>query len=306
MRRPPPLQRIWEFPVSGGTCLLAIGVSLAGWSGKIDPDALVIGYRAWHDQPWRLVTGDFYHVNAFHLIFDVYWTWVFGAIVEEAFGSLAMAGLALLLAAGSGAAEFAFSTGGVGLSGLAYGLFGFLWVLGRYVPRFRDVVDSNTAGLFVVWFFLCIILTAADVMPIGNIAHGAGALLGGLVGFVIAFRGQRRFAAVAALVAALGVTVACATVLRPRVNFSVNAAQEEFQLGYDALVTGDNLEAAKYLKRVVSFRKSSAVEWYDLGIAYERLGRVFEARDAYQHALALDPTSDDYRRAVASVEKPED
>jgi len=85
MRRPPPLQRIWEFPVSGGTCLLAIAVSLAGWSGKIDPDSLMMGYRAWHDQPWRLVTGIFYHVNGFHLMFDVYWTWVFGAIVEEAY-----------------------------------------------------------------------------------------------------------------------------------------------------------------------------------------------------------------------------
>jgi hypothetical protein len=58
-----------------------------------------------------------------------------------------------LFALGSSSFEFAFSLGGVGLSGVGCGLFGLLWVLSRYHDRFRNGVHRKTVQLFVVWFF---------------------------------------------------------------------------------------------------------------------------------------------------------
>ena len=56
-------------------------------------------------------------------------------------------GLILLFAAGSAAAEYAFSQGGLGLSGVTFGLFGMLWMLARNDRRFADGVDWRAAGL---------------------------------------------------------------------------------------------------------------------------------------------------------------
>jgi membrane associated rhomboid family serine protease len=65
---------------------------------------------------------------------------------------------------------------------VVYGFFGFLWVLQRRDPRFADAMDDRTAGLFVAWFFLCILLTVSQVLRVGNVAHASGAAIGALVG----------------------------------------------------------------------------------------------------------------------------
>jgi membrane associated rhomboid family serine protease len=90
-------------------------------------------------------------------------------------GPIRTAGLILLFALASSALEFDFSAGGIGLSCVGYGLFGLLWILSSRDERFRDTVAKPTIQLFVVWFFVCIGLTLAKVMPVANIAHGGAA-----------------------------------------------------------------------------------------------------------------------------------
>ena len=43
--------------------------------------------------------------------------------------------------------------------------------------------------LFVGWFVLCIVLTMAGMWNVGNVAHGAGFVLGALLAWAIAARG---------------------------------------------------------------------------------------------------------------------
>src|SRR5688572_28158133 len=191
MRYPPPLSAVLRYPVTGGLALLAIAVTAADKNG-VDVSALYLDPRFAHGEPWRLVTCILPHAGAFHILFNVYWLWVFGTLVEEAFGHLRFAALVLFLAVTSGAAEFALFSGGIGLSGVGYGLFGMLWVLSttrRRDVRFADAVDQNTVIMFVAWFFICIAGTAAGFMQIGNVAHGAGAVAGALVGLAVARRG---------------------------------------------------------------------------------------------------------------------
>ncbi len=210
MRRPPPIAELINFPVSGGVCLVAIVATLCNFAHyNIEP--LTTNYLAFHGEPWRLISSIFPHVSPLHLIFNVYWTWVFGSIVESTYGSLRTALLMALLAAGSSAAEYAFAGGGIGLSGVGYGLFGFLWVLSRYHPELRDAVDKNTVSLFIIWFFICIVLTISGQLPVANVAHGVGCGLGVLFGFAVSGPKRLRLIPRFALPICAVLIVLCAT-----------------------------------------------------------------------------------------------
>src|SRR5215472_15144378 len=184
MRQPPKWTEFFRYPVVSGTALLAVGVT-AAWSAGVDVSRLFESAMIRHGELWRLITSMFPHLGVLHLIFNIYWLWVFGTLVEQVYGPVKTAGLILLFAIGPNALEYAFASGGVGLSGVGYGLFGLLWVLSKRDERFRDAIDQRTIQLFVGWFFLCIVLTALNILPVGNIAHGAGAVFGILAGFVI-------------------------------------------------------------------------------------------------------------------------
>ena len=64
----------------------------------------------------------------------------------------------------------------LGLSGLIFGLVGFLAV------SFPQSMIPGTVRFFAVWFLACIALTSFNVFPIANAAHGFGALAGAMIG----------------------------------------------------------------------------------------------------------------------------
>jgi membrane associated rhomboid family serine protease len=299
MRRPPEIHQFLRYPVTAGTVLLAAGVTVAFWAKVIDISPLLedANIRRW--QLWRLVTSALPHANLMHLVFNLYWTWVFGTLIEEVFGHLKTLAIFLLLALGSSAAEYAFLSGGIGLSGVGYGLFGMLWVLARRDPRFAGSVDANTTSLFVVWFFICIVLDATGAMPVGNVAHGAGAAFGFLLGHAIVFR--RNVAAAATFGALLLAVIACATVARPWVNLSKNGAHGEFELGYAALRAQHNEEALRWFKDVTRMRPRQPEAWFNLAIAYDRLGRRADAMAAYEKAYRLNPEELEHAHAYMEI-----
>jgi membrane associated rhomboid family serine protease len=220
VRRPPPITEFIAYPITAGIGLLAVGVTALAYFGDRSIEGLMMSSRAFYGEPWRLVSSALPHGGLIHLAFNVYWLWVFGSLLEETLGHIRTLGLILLFAAGSAAAEYAIFEGGIGLSGVGYGLVGMLYVLSRKDRRFFDAVDASTVQLFAVWFFLCIGATIANVMRIANVAHGIGAVLGVLTGYAIAERGGKRTAAIAGLVGVVALSMVAATVLRPYVNFS--------------------------------------------------------------------------------------
>src|SRR5262249_37670410 len=66
-----------------------------------------------------------------------------------------------------------------GLSGVLYGIFGYVWMKARFEPEQGLYIDPTNIFLLVGWFFLC---WTGWVGPIANVAHTAGLLLGMLVG----------------------------------------------------------------------------------------------------------------------------
>ncbi len=236
-----------------------------------------------HGQLWRLLTSIFPHVSIMHLVFNIYWLWVFGTLVEEKWGHLKAAALIVLFAAIPSGLEYAFASGGVGLSGVGYGLLGLLWVLSRRDERFRDAVDGRTVGLFVIWFFVCILLTVSNVMPVGNIAHGVSAVLGMMVGFAITHPNYR-WALTSATTILLAFTLWAATLGRPKVNFSQLGPYEECSWGYQALAANHDQEALRWLEDSVQYRKAPSLCRSNLAVAQERLKNYKVAFDEFRKA----------------------
>jgi membrane associated rhomboid family serine protease len=285
VRPGPRLTEFPRYPIAAGLSLLAIVVTGAWWLGR-DVSPLLETAMIRRGELWRLVTSILPHDGILHLGFNVYWIWVFGTLLEQVLGPIKTAGLVLLFGAVPNALEFAFLTGGIGLSGVGYGFFGLLWILASRDERFRDAVDPMTAQVFIAWFFICIVATLTNVMPIANIAHAGGAVLGVLVGFAIA-RPDRRFPIIAGIVAFVLLSLCAATVWRPRVNLSGRQGYEEGRWGYDALMANRNQEAVRWLRDAVTYQPKKSVYWFDLGIAYERLKDMPAAIKAYRKAADL-------------------
>ncbi len=288
-RSTPPLASVRLFPVTAAIGLAAIAASISYWAG-LDCDFLFLYARAWHGELWRLVTPIFLHVNLLHLAFNLYWLWAFGTAIEQVFGGRVLGGIVLLLAVVSSSAQYAGSVPGIGLSGVAYGLFGFLWVLGRWDPRFAGVVDRRIVQLCLVWFVFCWAMTRAGAWNIGNSAHASGCILGILLGFAWVTRGWRRVGVVAAS-AGFSVLAIVGGALSPP------SASEMAMIGYHDLINEHNDRAAEWYQRALERDPAQADSWYNLGVARQRLEQFDDAAEAFRRAREIRPQDQGFRKA---------
>jgi GlpG protein len=140
----------------------------------------------WVREPWRLVTPIFLHFGPMHLVFNMLMLWQLGRPVERAIGSLRYLLLVLVIALPSNLAEYAWDihklNEGVrvfgGMSGVLYGLFGYIWMKSRYEPESGFMISPNSVFIMIGWFFLCM---TGYVGSIANVVHGAGLAIGIIV-----------------------------------------------------------------------------------------------------------------------------
>jgi len=292
----PRWKEIPNYPVIFGVGLLAAGVTIAWWLGaNISP--LFENAEIRRGQFWRLATSVLPHLDILHLAFNLYWLWVLGTTVERVYGHLRTALLLVLFAIGSGSWDFSFAEGGVGLSGVGYGLFGLLYVLSQHDERFKDSLDKKTVNLFVGWFFICILATTTHVFNVANVAHAAGAVLGLLLGYALALPARRPV--IASTIAVLMLFGLCgATFGRPFINLATYGGYEEARWGYDALIADHNKDAIRWYRDAVKYQPKVSSFWFNLGIAYQRSHDEAAASLAYQRAYNLEPSNPKYAEAA--------
>lgn len=129
---------------------------------------------------WRLITPCFIHFGLAHLVMDMAALIYFGRQIEAARGTLRLAALVVLIGVGSNYGQYLVSGPSFGgMSGVAYGLLGYLVVMSRWAPRAGMLLEPRVALSGAIWFVVC--LTGA-IGPVANTAHGAGFVLGACFG----------------------------------------------------------------------------------------------------------------------------
>ncbi|TPV93686.1 MAG: rhomboid family intramembrane serine protease [Myxococcales bacterium FL481] len=282
-----PLRAIPQHPIAGGLGLIAIGLfALAGDA----TDAFVFDARAFEGESWRVLTATLVHGGLLHLGMNVYWLWTLGAPLEERMGSVPLGGLVLCTALGSALPQYALSGNAIGLSGVVYGLAGFLWLAGRHNPRYSGILSQRDASFLLFWFGLCIALTAVPDTPlfrVANVAHGAGAVFGLLAAASATVGGWRRAGVFVGATALLVLAGIGATVARPQVNFSSSASREHLYLGSQAAERNDWERAERHFRRATEFRDVDPRAHYNLGVAQSRRGDTAAATTSFARAREL-------------------
>lgn len=293
-RRWPTAQELKAIPVTAGLAGIAIVVTVVYWMSPMP--TLVMQGDLLHDAPWRSITSSLLHVNLLHLWFNVYWTLVLGAYVEHERGRVATLIGYLVAAFASATAEQGLAHGGVGLSGVVYAMFGYGWARARSDATWAARIDQGLVRSFAGWFLFCIATTVAGMMPVANVAHGVGALVGALAGWAVTDRRALVGLAVAIVLSA----VVDVGPVRERVNFTTEPALEAEQRGLAALTQERYREAIRELEHATELAPSEGRLWHNLGVARSHVEDDREAAcDAFRHASELDPGDASSARAAA-------
>jgi GlpG protein len=178
-----------RFPVTIVLIVVSIAVTLTTDFGKSRPEIidqlLITQYdkaqvggnvlrEVTQGELWRLYTPMFLHFHMLHLLFNMYMTWILGGIIERVKGSLRFSLLVLAIAPISHLAQFVTKHGAFGgMSGVVYGLFGYMWMKAVFSPREGFLMPGIIVAQMMIWMFLG--MTGA----LGNIANAAH--FGGLV-----------------------------------------------------------------------------------------------------------------------------
>ncbi len=145
-------------------------------------------------QVWRLLTPVFLHFGLFHFVFNMLWTWELGRLIEARHGALNLLGLSALIGVVANLGQY-HATGPLfgGMSGVVYGYFGYLWVMGQFHPTFGVRLAPQVVWLLLGWFALGWVgaLEWFDI-HIANTAHAGGLLCGIALAFIVCglYRGK--------------------------------------------------------------------------------------------------------------------
>ena len=139
---------------------------------------------------WRLLTPAFLHFGLLHIVFNGLWTWEFGRRIELLVGKSNFILIALGIAIAANVGQYWWEPNQIfgGLSGLVYGLLGYVWVRNMIAPHPLLRVPPGIIGLMLAWLVICA-LGIVDLFLDGGVANSAhvvglltGMLFGGVAG----------------------------------------------------------------------------------------------------------------------------
>jgi GlpG protein len=133
-------------------------------------------YEVSHGQIWRLITPIFIHLSILHILFNMLWFKDLGYLIENAFGKNDL--LILIGISGVVSNLFQYCVSGPefgGMSGVLYGMLGFVWVYKKLNHDFEYALPMRDIGIMVGWLLACL---TGFLGPIANTAHAGGLFVG--------------------------------------------------------------------------------------------------------------------------------
>ncbi len=135
-----------------------------------------------HGQIWRLVTPIFLHYSILHILFNMMCLKTLGTAIEAIAGTGRLLALTLVIGVISNLGQFYFAGPAFGgMSGVVYGLFGYVWMKTRFDKRSGYFISQQSVLMMVGWLVACML----NFIPgVANYAHGFGIVAGMVWGVV--------------------------------------------------------------------------------------------------------------------------
>jgi GlpG protein len=146
---------------------------------------------------WRLITPIFIHYGLMHIVFNVMMLFSFGSIIEDRRGAAYMLLIVIVVAILSNVGQASeamirdMEQRFGGLSGVCYGLFGYILTKSRCDDRERYFLSPGTTFLALAWLVLCILREfpafreMLGALPsTANTIHVVGLLTGAAIAYV--------------------------------------------------------------------------------------------------------------------------
>jgi GlpG protein len=140
---------------------------------------------------WRLFTPVLVHGSWLHLLLNMMWMLDLGSMIEGRQGTGRVGLLVVVIAVMSNLGQY-FLTGSplfYGMSGVVYGLLGYVWMKGKFDPGSGLFLHPHTVAMMLIWFVLCM---TPWIPRIANGAHAVGLGLGVLWGYLASLKSMRR------------------------------------------------------------------------------------------------------------------
>ena len=139
-------------------------------------------YEISQGEIWRLITPIFIHLSFLHIIFNMMMLWNLGGIIEIIQGRFNLISQIIVYGVICNLAQYYFAGPSFGgMSGVVYGLFGYLWMQTKFNPRFSIIMPKEMVYVLLGWYFLC---WTGLLGPIANMAHTGGLVSGLIWGFI--------------------------------------------------------------------------------------------------------------------------
>lgn len=137
-------------------------------------------------QLWRLITPIFLHFNLLHILFNCMWLHSLGSQIEKKKGTKFFITFILCTAIFSNLSQFLITGPAFGgMSGVVYGLFGYVWIKSRLDPGDGFYIDPVVAMIMLGFFLVCFTGAFGGV---ANWAHAGGLIVGLGWGYGSAFK----------------------------------------------------------------------------------------------------------------------
>jgi GlpG protein len=136
-------------------------------------------------QVWRLLTPIFIHFGIIHILFNMLWTRDLGSMIETREGTFRLALMVVGIGIASNLGQYWMRGPRFGgMSGVVYGLLGYVWMKGKHDPGSGLFLHQSTVVMMLVW----LLFGYTGFLPIANTAHTVGLIAGGLWGYLAAIR----------------------------------------------------------------------------------------------------------------------
>ena len=181
-----------------------IGFALVSWANKFGQDyysiflyyervrAFTDANSAWYllqqGEYWRSITPIFLHYGWMHILFNALWLWFLGSRVESVFGPIALLVLVLFIGLVSNTAQawVSFPTPFGGMSGVVYGLFSYVWLVGLITKKAAFFMPPALFPIMVIlmlisWFGVFDWMAGGEVADTAHTVGFASGLVCGLI-----------------------------------------------------------------------------------------------------------------------------